>query len=76
MSTLSDEEVFVDGPIGRNGPIYNREHVRQFIKNLKKEMKLCEVYKKDKKFNDLMDSIIDKLAGEKLIDAVEKEGEQ
>ena len=45
---------------------YEEKDVKEFIRRLKEKMKLVEVYKKDKAFNDLMDSVIDKLAGDEL----------
>lgn len=49
------------------GHFYPEYNVKQAVKELKKKMKLLEVYKKDKDFNDLMDGIIDEVFGKGLI---------
>ncbi len=76
MKTLSDKEVLVDAGFGRNGPIYNREAVKEFIKQLKDHGYIGVAHKghwTKKQVLELVENLqkewydlIDKLAGDKL----------
>ena len=71
MKTLSDKEVLVDAGFGRNGPIYNREAVKEFIKQLKEDCPRCYGARKNINLGkcDVCDECkkINELAGDKLI---------
>ena len=63
-----DKKIYKQAPGSERMPnSVSVPHIKEAVRRLKEKMKLCEVYKKDKDFNDLMDKLINEIFGEGFV---------